>query len=564
MIDWSWELLTDQERAVLRRLAAHVGGFTLAAAEHVCAGDGVGRPEVADLVAALVDHSLAQRGEGDRYRLLESVAAYSAERLEQAGETDRTRRRHLRHHLSLCEQAEQGLRGPEQGEWLRRLDEEAANVRAALAWAVRSGADIDALRLTSALGWYWFLRGRHAEAVRSLRTALAAPGRDVPTPVRLGAQAWEAGFTLLTGENGHSTDGMGEISDLLARYGDADDPLGHARATWFLGFALCRSGTDLPTGERLVKEALGAFGPLGDGWGTAAAQSILATLALLRGDLAAVEHHGGESLTLFRALADAWGHSQAAYPLAALAEIAGDYAGAARLHREGLRLAEELHLWHEAVDRMVGLGRIALLEGDHVRAEDLHEQAARLAIERNYPAGEIHAALGLALAARRRGRYDLAERHLRRLLEWHESRAFEPGPALILAELGFLAEQRGDATAALARHGEGLAAARATGDPRAVALALEGLAGAHTLAGRPDKGAVLLGAASAVRESVEAPLPPAERGDVDRITQAVRTALGGAALAARFATGQAAGADGLAGLDLAWAASACGRPRRPA
>ncbi|MFI1103906.1 hypothetical protein [Streptomyces melanogenes] len=102
----------------------------------------------------------------------------------------------------------------------------------------------------------------------------------------------------------------------------------------------------------------------------------------------------------------------------------------------------------------------------------------------------------------------------------------DSGAALILAELGFVAEQRGDALQAHTLHLEGLTAARRTGDPRAVALALEGLAGAQSLAGRPHDTARLLGTAAAVRESVGAPLPQAERGDVDRATARARAALG--------------------------------------
>lgn len=95
---------------------------------------------------------------------------------------------------------------------------------------------------------------------------------------------------------------------------------------------------------------------------------------------------------------------------------------------------------------------------------------------------------------------------------------------VLLAELGFVAEQRGDAQSALRLHTEGLAAARATGDPRAMALSLEGLAGAHLLSGTPTRAARLLTTATRLRTSVNAPLPPAERGDVDRITAAIRTA----------------------------------------
>ncbi|WP_410050066.1 ATP-binding protein, partial [Actinomadura sp. CNU-125] len=162
MIDWSWELLAEPERAVLRRLSVHADGCAVAAAEAVCAGADVPADEVLDLLVRLVDRSLvvlAERpGEEPRYRLLESVAAYGADRLRDAGEHARVRSRHGEYYAELAERAD--LRGPGQAAWLRTLDAETANLRAAFDAAVADGACDRALRLAGALAWYWFLRGR--------------------------------------------------------------------------------------------------------------------------------------------------------------------------------------------------------------------------------------------------------------------------------------------------------------------------------------------------------------------------------------------------------------------
>ncbi len=213
------------------------------------------------------------------------------------------------------------------------------------------------------------------------------------------------------------------------------------------------------------------------------------------------------------------------YPLAALAEITGDYDRAARLHRDGLAIAEDLGLWTEASDRLSGLGRISLLTGALDRAEELHQRALRLSADQCCKPGQIYARIGLALGARRAGKLDLAEEQLRTVLDWNRQVDFEPGNTLILAELGFIAEQRGNADAARKLHLAGFAAARHVGDPRALALALEGLAGAEALAGRYARAARLLGAAGAARESTGVPLPPAESGDVERIDIAISAAL---------------------------------------
>jgi predicted ATPase/DNA-binding SARP family transcriptional activator len=531
MIDWSWELLTAAEQTVLRRLAIHSDGCSLEAAEAVCAGDGVKPPEVLDLLARLVDRSLVSvthEAYGPRYRLLESVAAYCLERLR-AGEHDRVRRTHA-YYASLAERADSYLRGERQQQWLHRLDAETANVRAALDGAAADGDGRLMLRLAQAMVWYWFLRGRLSEARRSLTRALEVAGALAPHTDADTAQAvaWRTGMSLLSGDPG----GLARHSrSVLALYEDIRDPRARTRAGWFLGFAVTRFG-DQAVGAELLDRVLAESRALGDRWGIAAGLGTRGMQTYVCGDLGSSRRDGEESLALFGEAGDRWGQLQAMAVLGRVAEIEGDYAEAGRLHREGLRIAEELGLWTDASMRLSELGRMALLTGEHAHADELHERGRRLAVEQGDRPAEEFAEIGLALSARRQGRLDDAEAYLSRWLEWNRQFDAANGAALILAELGFVAELRGDVEAALARHREGLAAARATGDPRAVALAWEGLAGARALAGRHEHAAVLLGAAAAARASVGAPLPHGERGDVDRIESAVRAALGDTAFSA--------------------------------
>lgn len=173
-LDWSWELLTEPERVVLRRLAVHVGGCTLEAAERVCAvpvpiqgapparGSDLAPDDVADLLARLVDRSLIVRS-GDRYRLLESVAAYGLERLREAGEHDRVLSWYATYYTQLAECAESYRSGPARHRWIRRLDAEAANLRGALDAAMSLGDTRLTERFTASLGWYWVQAGRLTE-----------------------------------------------------------------------------------------------------------------------------------------------------------------------------------------------------------------------------------------------------------------------------------------------------------------------------------------------------------------------------------------------------------------
>ncbi|MFJ8311397.1 MULTISPECIES: AfsR/SARP family transcriptional regulator [unclassified Streptomyces] len=198
VVDWSWDLLDAPERAVLRRLAVFAGGFAVPQAEAVCADPEVAgesatalpsggasatvpEPDVLDLLGSLVDKSLvvaAPGGDGAmRYRLLETVAEYAAERLDEAGERAAAELRHLAAYRELARTGEPALRGPRQREVMERFETEHDNVRAALRTAVEREYEQDALCLTLAMAWFWQLRGHQADA-RGWSSAVAALGPD--------------------------------------------------------------------------------------------------------------------------------------------------------------------------------------------------------------------------------------------------------------------------------------------------------------------------------------------------------------------------------------------------
>ncbi|MER5646843.1 BTAD domain-containing putative transcriptional regulator [Streptosporangium sp. NPDC002524] len=609
MIDWSWELLTDAERAVLRRLAVHADGCAMDAAEAVCAGDDIPAEDVLDLVARLVNRSLVvmvDGADGPRYRLLESVAAYCVERLQRSGEYERVRLRHLRHYTGLAERAAPRLYEADQRLWLRRLDADAANLRAALNAAVRNGDADGALRLAGAMAWYWFLRGRLTEARRSLAAALAVPGEPPATvlpahepgtvrdrepgivrdsepgtaenrepgsgrvhgsgtfrdrepdtadgsgggsggvpeggsfaALRAKALTWKAAVEFLRGEVAVA-DRERLRRAALEAYEDAGDPGGRARAWWILAYAGLDLG-DLSAAGDLLERALPSFEALGDRWGTAAALALRAKLAHVRGDLEGLERDGERSARIFGELGERWGQLEAGGWLGALAEMTGDLDRAERLQRDGMRLAEELGLWTEFAGRLGWLGWIALQRGDHARAVEWSERSLRLAVEQGHQAGQTFARMGLAFAARRDGRLDIAETHLRDVLDRTPPGSEEPPPYLpmIVTELGFVAEQRGDAATALTLHLSALDLVARIGGARDMPVAVYGLAGALAVAGHHERAALLLGAGAATRASNSVPLTPMERGDIERITARIRDALGEERFAAEHGRGEA-------------------------
>ncbi|MFG1624395.1 BTAD domain-containing putative transcriptional regulator [Kribbella sp. NPDC049227] len=490
-IDWSWDLLDEEERMMLRRLAVHAGTFSLEAATAVSR-----LPE--QTVLSLVDKSLVVAAAG-RYRLLESVADYSLERLTEAGEEAATRRQHAEYYLSLAQRAE--LRGPEQQAWLRRLDQESANFRAAL-------DTVPDLKLVNALAWYWYLRGRLGEARRSLAAALAVTGQDPAD--RAAATVWYVGMTATDAKGTNLTAASEEALKLYPEEG-----LGQARALWFLTTTQWAYGDRTLLRER-IDRAIATFAQRGERWGLAAALSTRAQLNIVHAGVDDMVRDSRRSLELFDELGDDWGRLQATYSLIVAAEISGDYPTAARYLDDAIRRAEDLGLWTEVSFRTAGLGRIALLTGDYDRADELHERARRLAIEQSNKSAEEYAEVGLGLSARWQGRLEQAETHFTKWLGWLEQVGGTPGIAFIRAQLGFVAEQRGEFTKAQGLHQQSYEAAVQVGDERAIALALEGLAGA---ARDPGRALELLDEADALRRSVGVPLPPGERFDVDRISR---------------------------------------------
>ncbi|PZG02487.1 BTAD domain-containing putative transcriptional regulator [Micromonospora deserti] len=498
VIGWSWDLLAEDERTVLSRLAVHRDGCTAEAAEAVCGAD-------LDVLARLVDRSLVvldESGGVPRYRLLESVAAFALERLADA---DAVRARHASYYTELAERADPLLRGSEQRAWLARLDAEAANLRAALAHG-------GGLRLANALTWYWFLRGRLSEA----RRGLAGEG---DTAARAQAAVWRAGFALLQGEPVPPA----EVDAALARYADG-------RATWFVAAALFEQ-SDLARTAALLDRALAAGD---DPWVEAAVCVSRAKLAHAASDLAVLERAGTRAATLFATLGDDWGRFQATDWVGGLAELTGDYERAAALHRAGLRWAEELALWPEVGNKLSWLAWLAVQTRDYQQAWELAERAYRLAVEQDAPAAQVFAELSLGIAARRDGKLDVATAHLERLAEQGgEDGLFLP---MVLTDLGYAAAAGGERARALALHARAFDVAVAIGARRDVVGALDGLASA---APAPEVGARILGAAHAARVAARVPAAPAEQDEIDRTTERVIAALG----ADRFAAAYRAGHD---------------------
>jgi predicted ATPase/class 3 adenylate cyclase len=262
MIDWSYDLLTDMERILFRRLAVFVGGWTLEAAESVTPWGDVDESLVLDLLADLVDKSLVViDAEGGRYGLLETVRQYADERLAQAGEADIARSRHLAYYVSFAEIARPQVDGPEQATWLTRIDLERENLLAAHAWCDQEpdGAALG-LRLVHAVHHYWFIRGLLGLGHRVTLAALARPGTKVRTLQR-SQGLFEAGQLCCFMGDYEGAKALLEESLEIAR--ELDDRFRIAKALQPLAMTASGLG-DLAAARRYVEEAVELARALGD------------------------------------------------------------------------------------------------------------------------------------------------------------------------------------------------------------------------------------------------------------------------------------------------------------
>jgi len=388
---WSYTLLAPREQSLYRRLAVCVGGCTMEAAEAVCAI--ADAPDFIDRLGALVDHSLVRlvseeleqpggpaRFEEPRLVMLETVRAYGLVCLEASGEEDDARRAHASYYVALVEDAARGLRGPEQERSLARLDREHANVRAALDWALSPAGRGDdgelALRLATALGWYWWVRAYFDEEARLLEAALDT-GRAAPAERRAWALFMACRLAVGRGDTAHGIV-RGEAAVALAR------ELGDRRA---LSYALGPLGTHLLRRDRpgdatravaLWEEALALAQERDDSYLIA---MHLGCLALVDSDPERALAYAEEAVVWARVVGDHMTMGVALHALATAVTARGDLTRAAALYEEGLDLYRGLGNRRGIGNVLIGQGTIAEAQGHAERALSLYAQGLRLAYE---------------------------------------------------------------------------------------------------------------------------------------------------------------------------------------
>jgi non-specific serine/threonine protein kinase len=401
LIDWSYDLLNPEERTVLGRLSVFAGGWTLAAAEAVTSAGGAGEWQVLDRLAALVDKSLVQAEEvrgSTRYRLLETVRHYAAERLAlRAGpELSETRAAHRDHYLALVETAGAHLRGPDEGRWLDRLEAEFDNIRAALAFSIADpGGAEPGLRLAAGLRWFCNMRGHGGEVIEALTVLLERPDAREPTAARARALTVTCHLVDHFGADSAVPSMAAEAISIARSLADdavAADALG--QLCWFRF-----EHGDLPAARAQIDEAVGLARTAGDPRLMAEVLGRRAVFASEAGDLDAAFADQEEVIDLSRTAGDSYRLAMALANLGVDEHMSGELR-AARAHlQEASALADEHDYQVLSAGLRQNLGFVDLIDADPGSARRHFTgslDSARITGVTTY----AHAALlGLALAA---------------------------------------------------------------------------------------------------------------------------------------------------------------------
>jgi predicted ATPase/DNA-binding CsgD family transcriptional regulator len=440
-VAWSYDLLTEKEQAILRRLSIFAGSFTLPAAEAVCAGDGLADAEILDLLAELVDKSLVMVSDREtleeaRYKLLEMIRQFGQEKLEEAGEAGSVQQRYMDFCLCLAEEAEPKLKSEEQVAWLRRLDAEYDNLREAmrclitgqkLESAAHAGHARSALRMAGALWLYWEIRGYFVEGRGWLEKALSISNAE-PTVVQAKALSGAGTFAWRQGDIPQAIQYHQEALDLYRELGDLS---GTAFALNNLAIQLHDQGEYEPA-IRMMEEALDLYRKIGEAWGLA---MVFINMGSIRLDLgnhkqsASLLEHG---LVFARQAGDQRFIAGVLINLGELAHDQGEDMQAAVHFEEALRLYDELADRLPPTYIQCMLGEIAYNQGDLRRAASLFLDSLAVSRELGNKRGLAESLEGMAKVLQAVGSLQAASR----LIGFSESLRQATGMPLMQAKQG--------------------------------------------------------------------------------------------------------------------------------
>ena len=522
VVDWSWELLTDAERMVLRRLSTFSGGASLEAAERVCVGDAVERERVLELLTSLTEKSLVLTdGNGaPRYRMIDTIKEYAAQRLAEAGEADLARDAHLAYFTEVTETAEPHLRRAEQLDWLARLEADHDNIGAAMRGALAAGDAQAAMRLAAAVGYYWWLGGHRAEGFELITAATKMPG-EVTDETRAMVYALVVLFVTSGRADEHQAEEWIREAYRLSRRSQGRYPV--LRLVAPLERLLQGPDAALPAFESLLDDE--------DPWVRALARVHLGKIRIMLGQGGRdADAYLERALAEFRSLGERFGIWFALTELADRIAARGEFAGACERYEQAITVVTELGAIEDVIRMRSRQAQLYWLLGDRDSSAAAIADAERCAERVTWPDALAELALAKAELGRWGGNADEARHQLGVATTLLGDDADQANIRAVTHDLlGYLADGLDEARMHRAAAWQ---AASEAGYAPLIAQALVGFADLALRRDEYEQAARLLAASVSVRGA-----PDRSHPDVARIEQAARRRLG----EARFAEATAEG-----------------------
>ena len=375
LVDWSYELLEPTEQILLGRLGVFVGGFDLAAAAEVCGVEPLAGDDVLDLIASLVEKSLVmldEREEGSRYRMLETIRDYAREKLDLSDEAAPTAARHCEHYFLMAKAARDGLRGPQQADWIWRVETELDNVRAAIALALAGSVDpFVAVKFAVAMQGFWILRGYSTEGRNLVRASLSVPAIQASDV----AQGWAlyVGAALAESQSDHA-EARQMLETCLELRRRLESAVDIAATLSTLSPARLQAG-DAAGAAAGEHEALQIFRALGDRFGEAIGLLHLGQIGVYLGDDAQAAVHLEACLAIARAIKHQEIEGECELVLGETAFETDDRAQACLRFKRSLTVCREAGDKRGAANALWWLGKVDLQEGDIASARNRLDEA---------------------------------------------------------------------------------------------------------------------------------------------------------------------------------------------
>ena len=477
VVDWSYDLLFEDERRLFARLSVFAGGCDLDAAEAVCADDQVPACEVLDVLSRLVDKSLVaapDAGRDARFIQLQTLWQYGRDRLDESGEADAVCARHAAYYRQMAEEAHEGLRGATGPMWRERLTSDLGNLRAALDWFIARGDADAALSLASGMAWLWFINSDFVEGARWLSDALGAKGSRRPE-LAATAQVWH-GYCVCMAFSPAA--GVPECDAALAALRTSDDRARRAEALLFCATVLMRA-QEFERSLGALSEAHDLLEPGVHGWLLAYHDWIVAWNLTLLGQFDDAEPAARSSAERFDTQGEVWLSVDPLNILAGIAAARGDLDGASAAYEALLERSRAAGQRNFVLFILQRLAALRARQGNDAAADGLYDEATARSFNPSYSADVM---VGQAAVARRLG--DLAR--ARALLDaagaYYRNVGHPAGQTGVLAGLAWWAVSAGKADEAMVFAADACQAAAASGDPAVQLLADTAVAAVRALA----------------------------------------------------------------------------------